>query len=305
MLAALVLAGPRAWGGQHDHHREAREALAIPGRHPGKLPGRLGPDRRRVAARRPSPARRVHEADPAPRADDRGGRPDRRRGDRRAPACATPPVPASFSREPAPRSPPLLGVCAGAADITAGVFRGLVTTGRSRVALFLARVPAGLALSVAFTLAGYLIVLAGSALFAGHPPAAPGGLARHRWRGVPARPGSRLARRRDLADGQPGRLAPGAARHWGVARDRAWRCSAKYALDRRSHKNTITARPTPHSARPMIQVGPVSSPWSVGLGHGQAVEAEEDRGPDPHARPAPPGPPGHGEPHADADQRRR
>ncbi len=70
----------------------------------------------------------------------------------------------------------LLGVVAGAADAVAGVFPSLVTTGRSRVALFLARVPAGLALSAGFTLAGYLVTLAGSALRAGHPPAAPGGL---------------------------------------------------------------------------------------------------------------------------------
>jgi hypothetical protein len=70
----------------------------------------------------------------------------------------------------------LLGVVAGAADVAAGVFPSLVTTGRSRVALFLARVPAGLALSAAFMLAGYLVTLAGSALRAGHPAAAPGGL---------------------------------------------------------------------------------------------------------------------------------
>jgi hypothetical protein len=70
----------------------------------------------------------------------------------------------------------LLGVTAGAADVAAGVFRGLVTTGRSPVALFLARIPAGLTLSAGFTLAGYLVAVAGSALLAGPPPAAPGGL---------------------------------------------------------------------------------------------------------------------------------
>jgi hypothetical protein len=69
----------------------------------------------------------------------------------------------------------LLGVSAGTADVTAGVFSGLVATGRSPVALFLARIPAGLALSVAFTLAGYVAAVAGPALLAGHPPAAPGG----------------------------------------------------------------------------------------------------------------------------------
>lgn len=69
----------------------------------------------------------------------------------------------------------LLGVCAGTADVTAGVFSGLVSTGRSPVALFLARIPAGLALSVAFTLAGYVVAAAGPALLAGPPPAGPGG----------------------------------------------------------------------------------------------------------------------------------
>jgi hypothetical protein len=68
----------------------------------------------------------------------------------------------------------LFGVCAGTADVTAGVFRGLVTTGRSPVALFLARIPAGLTLSVAFPLAGYVVAVAGSVLLVGHPPAAPG-----------------------------------------------------------------------------------------------------------------------------------
>ena len=69
----------------------------------------------------------------------------------------------------------LLGVCAGTADVAAGVFSGLITTGRSPVALFLARIPAGLALSVAFTLVGYVVTVAGLALLAGHPPASPGG----------------------------------------------------------------------------------------------------------------------------------
>jgi hypothetical protein len=70
----------------------------------------------------------------------------------------------------------LFGASAGAADAAAGVFRSLVSTGRSPVALFLARIPAGLTLSVAFTLAGYVVAVAGAALLAGHPPAAPGGL---------------------------------------------------------------------------------------------------------------------------------
>lgn len=67
----------------------------------------------------------------------------------------------------------LFGASAGAADVTAGFFRNLVTTGRSRVALFLARIPAGLGLSVAFTMAGYAVAVAASVLLAGsqHAPA--------------------------------------------------------------------------------------------------------------------------------------
>ena len=156
----------------------------------------------------------------------------------------------------------LLGGCAGAADVTAGVFRGLVSTGRSPVALFLARIPAGLALSVGFTLAGYLVAAAGSALLAGHPVAPPGGLLVSACAGFLLGLGLGSLGARIWRHGQPGRLAPGAVRHWGVARDLAWRCCAKYALDRRSHKNTITVRPTPHSAAPMIQVGPVTTPWA-------------------------------------------
>ena len=68
----------------------------------------------------------------------------------------------------------LFGASAGAADVTTGFFRNLVTTGRSRVALFLARIPAGLGLSIAFTMAGYAVAVAASVLLAGsqHAPAA-------------------------------------------------------------------------------------------------------------------------------------
>ena len=62
----------------------------------------------------------------------------------------------------------LAGVTAGAADIRAGVFRELVVTGRSRLALFAARIPGGLAfvavpIGLAFALtATASVVLAGS-----------------------------------------------------------------------------------------------------------------------------------------------
>ena len=41
-----------------------------------------------------------------------------------------------------------LGAAAGTTDLTDGMFRHLVTTGRSRLALYLARIPAGLAITV-------------------------------------------------------------------------------------------------------------------------------------------------------------
>ncbi len=40
----------------------------------------------------------------------------------------------------------MIGIDAGAGDLSAGVFRDLVVTGRSRLALFASRVPAALAL---------------------------------------------------------------------------------------------------------------------------------------------------------------
>jgi hypothetical protein len=51
-----------------------------------------------------------------------------------------------------------LGVTAGSADLTEGMFRHLVVTGRSRLALYLARVPAGLAIIVPLVAAGFAVV---------------------------------------------------------------------------------------------------------------------------------------------------
>ena len=53
-----------------------------------------------------------------------------------------------------------LGVTAGSADLTEGMFRHLVVTGRSRLALYLARIPAGLAIIVPLVAAGFAIVCA-------------------------------------------------------------------------------------------------------------------------------------------------
>jgi len=53
-----------------------------------------------------------------------------------------------------------LGCTAGAADLNEGMFRHLVVTGRSRLALYLARIPAGLAIIVPLVAMGYAIVCA-------------------------------------------------------------------------------------------------------------------------------------------------
>jgi ABC-type transport system involved in multi-copper enzyme maturation permease subunit len=64
----------------------------------------------------------------------------------------------------------LIGVEAGAGDTSAGVFRDLVVTGRSRLALFASRVPAALTMCWIVNLSGYVLLLAGSFLFASNLP---------------------------------------------------------------------------------------------------------------------------------------
>ncbi len=53
-----------------------------------------------------------------------------------------------------------LGSTAGSVDLTDGMFRHLVVTGRSRLALYLARIPAGLAIIVPMVAIGFAIVCA-------------------------------------------------------------------------------------------------------------------------------------------------
>jgi len=62
----------------------------------------------------------------------------------------------------------LIGVEAGTNDASAGVFRDLVVTGRSRLALFASRIPAALALCWAVIVAAYALVLVGTFAFAGN-----------------------------------------------------------------------------------------------------------------------------------------
>jgi ABC-type transport system involved in multi-copper enzyme maturation permease subunit len=64
----------------------------------------------------------------------------------------------------------LIGAEAGAGDLAAGVFRDNVLTGRSRWALFLARIPAALIVSFAVTAIAYVFGLAVTFGFAGGLP---------------------------------------------------------------------------------------------------------------------------------------
>jgi hypothetical protein len=61
----------------------------------------------------------------------------------------------------------LIGATLGAGDVSAGVFRELVVTGRSRLALFVARIPAGLALVWIVVGSGYAVTATASHVFAG------------------------------------------------------------------------------------------------------------------------------------------
>ena len=62
----------------------------------------------------------------------------------------------------------LIGVEAGTGDASGGVFRDLVVTGRSRVALFASRVPAALAVCFSVMGSAYALLLLGSFAFAGN-----------------------------------------------------------------------------------------------------------------------------------------
>ncbi len=70
----------------------------------------------------------------------------------------------------------LIGVEAGTGDASAGVFRDLVVTGRSRVALFASRVPAALAMCFSIMGVAYTLLLLGTFVFAGGLPTPEGSL---------------------------------------------------------------------------------------------------------------------------------
>jgi ABC-type transport system involved in multi-copper enzyme maturation permease subunit len=64
----------------------------------------------------------------------------------------------------------IVGSFASAGDLDAGVYRELVVTGRSRLALYLSRIPAGLGFLLPFVAAGYALAAAASVVFAGSSP---------------------------------------------------------------------------------------------------------------------------------------
>jgi ABC-type transport system involved in multi-copper enzyme maturation permease subunit len=70
----------------------------------------------------------------------------------------------------------LIGATLGTGDLSAGVFRELVVTGRSRLALYAARVPAGLALLLVPVGAAFAITASASLAFAGSHEAPSGAL---------------------------------------------------------------------------------------------------------------------------------
>jgi ABC-type transport system involved in multi-copper enzyme maturation permease subunit len=64
----------------------------------------------------------------------------------------------------------MIGTDAGAADVTSGVFRDLVVTGRSRLALFATRVPAALGLTWLVIALAYAVLMIGTFAFASNAP---------------------------------------------------------------------------------------------------------------------------------------
>ena len=64
----------------------------------------------------------------------------------------------------------IVGSMAAAGDLEAGVYRDLVVTGRSRLALYRSRLWGGLLFLLPFTAAGYTIAALASVVFAGYRP---------------------------------------------------------------------------------------------------------------------------------------
>jgi hypothetical protein len=74
----------------------------------------------------------------------------------------------------------LMGATLGTGDLGAGVFRELVVTGRSRLALFAVRVPAGLGLLLAIVGAAFAVTATAATVFAGSLEVTSGAVADYR-----------------------------------------------------------------------------------------------------------------------------
>jgi hypothetical protein len=73
----------------------------------------------------------------------------------------------------------LIGSTAGTQDVSAGVFRDLVVTGRPRAKLFNVRAPGALAVFLPMLALGFVLAVAGSYAFAGSLPTASAGTVAH------------------------------------------------------------------------------------------------------------------------------
>jgi hypothetical protein len=73
----------------------------------------------------------------------------------------------------------IIGSTAGSQDVSAGVFRDLVVTGRSRAALFNVRFPGAVAVFLPLLAAGFGLAVLGSYAFAGDQPTASAGTVGH------------------------------------------------------------------------------------------------------------------------------
>ena len=64
----------------------------------------------------------------------------------------------------------VVGSTAGSGDLDSGVYRDLVVSGRSRLALYASRIPAGLLFLLPFVAAAYVLAAGASVVFAGSNP---------------------------------------------------------------------------------------------------------------------------------------
>ena len=111
-----------------------------------------------------------------------------------------------------------LGATAGTTDLTDGMFRHLVITGRSRLALYLARIPAGLSILLSLAAAGFTVACLVTA-FLGSPHAAGGPVVRGRH--GPFRPVARARPAHRVHGRARPRLAHGSADRAGHPAHRA------------------------------------------------------------------------------------